>query len=76
MQFKEKNVYVIGKHDLINYIKLLFNFRFHSKLRLDPLRHSVSKKHHLTKILDFKIRSDHGKISYERRVYESVDDSS
>ena len=25
---------------------------------------------------DFKIRRDHGKISYERRVYESVDDMS
>ena len=25
---------------------------------------------------DFKIRRDHGKISYERRVYESVDDRS
>ena len=25
---------------------------------------------------DFKIRRDHGKISYERRVYESVDNKS
>ena len=25
---------------------------------------------------DFKIRREHGKISYERRVYESVDDRS
>ena len=24
--------------------------------------------------VDFKIRRDHGKISYEDRVYESVDD--
>ena len=26
--------------------------------------------------LDFRIRRDHGKISYERRVYESLDDKS
>ena len=25
---------------------------------------------------DFKIRKDHGKISFERRIYESVDDKS
>ena len=31
---------------------------------------------HFGKNFDFEIRKDHGKKSYERRVYESVDDKS
>ena len=45
-------------------------------LSLNPLLHTGHYCVRMTKIFDFKIRRDHQKISYGRRVYESVDDSS
>ena len=44
--------------------------------KINPLLHTGHYCVRMTQNFDFKIRRDHQKNSYERRVYESVDDSS